>query len=48
MAREVRMDVSEEESLRLNNKFVDLTFETKDDGIQVPINLTVSNIYLQV
>nr|P34344.2 RecName: Full=Putative protein tag-250 [Caenorhabditis elegans] len=42
MAREVRMDVSEEESLRLNNKFVDLTFETKDDGIQVPINLTLS------
>lgn len=37
------MDVTEEEALKLNKKFVELTFETKDD-VQVPVNLTVSLI----
>ncbi|CAL2037985.1 unnamed protein product [Caenorhabditis brenneri] len=42
MAREVRLDITEHEALKLNNKFVDLTFETKEDGVQVPVNLTLS------
>ncbi|CAI2348705.1 unnamed protein product [Caenorhabditis sp. 36 PRJEB53466] len=41
MAQEVRLDVSEESALKLNNKFIELTFEVKD-GVQIPVNLTLS------
>uniref|UniRef100_A0A8R1I7M7 Tudor domain-containing protein n=2 Tax=Caenorhabditis japonica TaxID=281687 RepID=A0A8R1I7M7_CAEJA len=48
MAREVRLDVTEDQALKFNLKFIDLVFETKD-GVQVPANLTVGtankNIY---
>ncbi|CAO4371560.1 unnamed protein product [Caenorhabditis nigoni] len=42
MAREVRLEISEEDSEKFNDKFVDLTFETKEDGVQSPVNLTLS------
>ncbi|KAF1760907.1 hypothetical protein GCK72_009159 [Caenorhabditis remanei] len=42
MAREVCLEINEEDALKWNNRFIDLTFETKDDGVQVPVNLTLS------
>ncbi|CAI5444692.1 unnamed protein product [Caenorhabditis angaria] len=43
MAKEVRLDVTEEEALKFNNRFNELTSEKKD-GTQISINLILKSL----
>ncbi|CAB3402694.1 unnamed protein product [Caenorhabditis bovis] len=45
MAREVRLDISDQEALNLSNRFIELTFGQNTSGVQSPLSLTVSNSF---